>query len=89
MGDMGEGWKDIKADRQEKHVDWKRKNTAELNRQNIPFRIASDECYLIRTKKTKADFYPSTGRWRNHETGKMMRGGAIVFCTWFLRRESK
>ena len=80
--DITEMWKDIKKDRQVKHQQWNKDNLRIIEESCIICKIVSEECICFRLKK-KADFYPSTGRWKDLKTGKMKSGGAIRFLEWY------
>lgn len=86
MGEMGEVWEELRKEKKIRHRTWHDKNTIELERSGIPFNIASHECYTVRDS-VMADFYPSTGRWKDIKSGKCYRGGALEFCLWYYRKK--
>jgi hypothetical protein len=96
---MKEEWKEfhdmMKANRQERHAEWKELNTKVITEvaaeQGITFKIMNQgESLLFREKgKPMCDFYPSTGRWRvvgSEGKGKAMRGGAVAFLAWYSKQ---
>ncbi len=97
MGDMALGYRDkaeVTKERQERHAQWKEKNTKTLDVSQVPYKVVNEgECYLFRVPgKVKADFYPSTGRWVVHSKGvkgrhngrKTWSGGATKFLIWYM-----
>ena len=91
MGDMGKLFREMKVERQERHADYKTKNSAVLKKCGLDYRIANGgEAFLFRLpNRPPVDFYPSTGRWRNVDGGKRptMSGGAIKFLVWYSDQE--
>jgi len=80
-------WKEQKAETKERHAIWWMENSMAIKQSRIPFRVASRECYVFReVGKPKVDFYPSTGRWRNLQTGKTFSGGATAFIIWYKKQ---
>lgn len=86
MGDMGDDFAAMSAARQRRHAVWKEKNTAILNAGGFVYTVANNgESFLFRTVgKPKADFFPSTGRWRSEN--KNYRGGATAFLAWYEKQ---
>lgn len=85
MGDMGEVFKVMKEDRQERHQKWHEENRAVIIASGLTF-VDRGETLLFRRESEKniplsADFYPSTGRWTSK--GKTFRGGAKSFINWW------
>lgn len=83
MGDMGEIFNAMKADKKERHARWHTENRAAIDASGIPY-DDKGEALLFRFSTVKADFYPSTGRWRSNN--KTMRGGAQAFLKWLISR---
>ena len=82
--DIGDMYASLKQDRQHRHADWHQTNTRILDESGIDYKKASHECYTFRGDRN-ADFYPSTGRWKNIDTGRMHSGGAQRFVGWYKR----
>lgn len=91
MGDMAEDFAAMKAHRQQKHADWKERNTEILLRSNLTLTIKSGgESILFRESgKPKVDFYPSTGRWRVAGKKETFRGGAESFLRWYAKQKAE
>lgn len=84
MSEDAEMYRAIKEEKQKRHAEWWIKNTRILKSSSLVFKEASHECYIFRELgKPKVDFYPSTGRWRNIDTGKTHSGGATLFIQWY------
>ena len=88
MGDMGDDFAAMRAHTKAKHQDWKRKNMEILNASGAIFTVTnSGETLLFRmTGFPKADFYPSTGRWRVAGKTQTFRGGAESFLSWYRKQ---
>lgn len=88
MGDMADDFAAMKSHRQERHADWKQRNLAVLNASGVIFTTTNyGETLLFREAgKPKADFYPSTGRWRVAGLTKTFRGGAEAFLRWYEKQ---
>lgn len=85
--DLSEYYAAMNKEKQERHAEWKRLNTAVLKESGIPFRIAGPESFLFREpNKPVVDFYPSTGRWRTPKDGRTYRGGAKAFISWYKKQ---
>jgi hypothetical protein len=85
-----EMWRRIKEERQLKHQNWKKTNMDLLYKSGISFKISSQECISFRNVGfPKVDFYPSTGRWRNLETGMTFNGMATGFISWYKKQGVK
>lgn len=90
MTDLSETFKAMNDEKRERHANWHKNNTEILNKSGITFRIASKESYLFREEnKPKVDFYPSTGRWRDLETGRTYNGMAHSFIAWYKKQNKK
>ena len=86
MGDMGEIFREMKADRQDRHRTYWAKNMSALEKSGLEFRVANRECVLFReTGKPSVDFYPSTGRYRVNG-GKARSGSAERFINWYEKQ---
>ncbi|MCK5614024.1 hypothetical protein KAR91_69820 [Candidatus Pacearchaeota archaeon] len=89
MSDISEMYQERKEAKQKLHLYWNRQNTIILDKSGIDYKKASQECYLFRQGQHKADFYPSTGRWKCK--GRIYRGGAQKFIDFWrnLTRKKK
>jgi hypothetical protein len=89
MGDMGDYWRDhrdhARKERQQRHRDWHRENRAAIDASGIAY-ADRGETLLFRIGAVRADFYPSTGRWRVPGGKRTFSGGAQKFIAW-LRKE--
>jgi hypothetical protein len=85
MGDMGDDFRAMRADRKERHADWHRENRAVIDASGYSY-ADRGETLLFRFKSVSADFYPSTGRWRVPGGKRTFSGGAEAFLAW-LRKE--
>lgn len=83
MGDMGEVFREMQKEKQERHAKWHKENRELIQKSGIPF-TDRGEALLFRFSTVKADFYPSTGRWRAHS--KTFKGGAKAFLGWLVNR---
>lgn len=72
----------MRAERQERHREWKRLNTAAIEQSGLTFRSTNNGETLVLRGNLEADFYPSTGRWRSG--GKTYSGGAKRFINWYV-----
>jgi hypothetical protein len=88
MGDMGDDFAAMKAHTQAKHAEWKQKNMRVLSESGAIFTVTNTgETLLFRMAGyPKADFYPSTGRWRVVGVKKTFSGGATAFLTWYKKQ---
>lgn len=82
--DIGEIYRDHNERKRQRHADWHTQNTRILDESGIDYKKTSHECYTFRDI-CNADFYPSTGRWRDIDTGRMHGGGAQRFVGWYNR----
>lgn len=74
--------------RKERHAEWHLENRGVLEAAQASFRaVNNDETFLFREGTHKADFYPSTGRWR--ASGKTYRGGAKAFLAFWKKETAK
>lgn len=83
MGDMGDVFNAMKAEKKERHARWHTENRALIEASGIPYDDRG-EALLFRFSTVKADFYPSTGRWRSDN--KTYRGGGKSFLNWLQKR---
>ena len=81
MGDMGDDFRAMRDHRKERHARWHRLNRAAIDASGIPY-TDRDETLLFRLDGVSADFYPSTGRWREPGNQYTYRGGAQAFLAW-------
>ena len=82
MGDMGDDFRAMDADTKQRHADWHAKNREILDASGLPYTDKGETLlFRIPLRDWKADFYPSTGRWKDG-SGKMHRGGAQRFLQW-------
>jgi hypothetical protein len=79
--DVKEMYNSRKLWKQKEHRKLHELNTKILKDSCVKYTIASHECYLFRGKRN-ADFYPSTGRWRDIDKRYTKRGGATLFLKW-------
>lgn len=86
MGDMGEVFRAMQKDKQERHAKWHKENREAIEKSGIPF-TDRGEALLFRFSTVRADFYPSTGRWRAQN--KTLKGGAAAFLFWLTARLPK
>lgn len=86
MSGMGEIYRDMTANKKERHKEWKTINTDIIESSGLKFESTNNgETILFREhEQIKVDFYPSTGRWKFH--GKMFRGGARQFLNWYKKQ---
>lgn len=87
MGDMGEIFNAMKAEKKERHARWHKENRALIEASGIPYDDRG-EALLFRFSTVRADFYPSTRRWREI-TGqgyKTRGGGGQAFLNWLEKR---
>jgi len=82
MTDIGDDFKILRQMKVERHEKWHKENKKILLDSGTPF-IDRGEALLFRGK-VKADFYPSTGRWRSGN--KTYRGGAKSFLNWWRQK---
>ena len=91
MGDMAEGFRAMTRERKERHRRWMAENSIKIGEAFADGRLpgwmsSNQECLMFRqTGWPKADFYPSTGRWRSE--GKTYRGHAEAFIAWMNKRK--
>jgi hypothetical protein len=78
----------LKENKQARNRKNKAYNTKKVNESGLEHRKASEECFLFRGGKREADFYPSTGRWKELETKEMHNGGVNKFIAWLDGRET-
>lgn len=86
MSEDAEMYRRMDEEKKARHRQWKEQNTKILNESGIAYRAASEECYIFRNGKAKADFYPSTGRWRVPGLSNTFRGGARAFIEWYKKQ---
>lgn len=88
MGDMGDDFRAMQAGKQVRHAKWKQDNMTVLSGSGTIFTVTNEgETVLFREpSKPKADFYPSTGRWRVAGLKKTFRGGAQSFLNWYAKQ---
>jgi hypothetical protein len=89
MGDQAEYGAAMQQARKDRHQEWYRLNMEVLNASGLMFGSANrGEALLFRDYgKPKADFYPSTGRWRSGN--KTYSGGAKAFLAWWKKQAAK
>ena len=63
MGDLGDSFRAHREHRKKVHADWNRKNRAIIDASGVAYEDRG-EALLFRIGGIVADFYPSTGRWR-------------------------
>ena len=86
MTETSDMWREINAERAERHAEWKKKNLEILRESGIPFTDKGETLLFRQEGKPKVDFYPSTGRWK--VKGEFMRGGAKSFLRWYRRQNT-
>ncbi len=89
MGDMGDAFRAMKADKKQRHADWYEQNLEILVASGIPFTDKGETLLFREGKGWRADFYPSTGRWKDLANNKMRGGGAEKFLLWVMGCEQK
>jgi len=89
-GDMGDDFRAMQSDRQERHARWKKQNMEVLEASGLTYRATNfGETILFREEgQLKVDFYPSTGRWRVAGQRDAKRGGARAFIAWYNRTKN-
>lgn len=85
MSDMAEDFRALTEARKIRHQEWNCHNRKIIDESGIAF-VDKGETLLFRNI-IKADFYPSTGRWRSNN--KTYSGGAQKFLDWLKKEESK
>jgi hypothetical protein len=85
MGDMAEAGKAMTQMRKDRHNVWHEANLKIIEASGIPYESANKGEALLFRGLNKADFYPSTGRWRSQN--KTYRGGAKAFLKWWEQQE--
>ena len=85
MSDLGDGFKDMKRDRQDRHARMHSENREVINACGIPFTDLGEALLFRERGKPKVDFYPSTGRWRVPSDRQTHRGGARAFLQWYAK----
>lgn len=83
MGDMGDVFNAMRKEKKERHARWHKENREKIDASGIPYQDRG-EALLFRFGKVKADFYPSTGRWRSGN--RNFSGGAKSFLNWLIKR---
>lgn len=81
-----EGWtaddfREHKREKRERHAQWHVENRAIIDESGIEY-VDKGETLLFRGTLVFADFYPSTGRWREIRTQRIYKGGARAFLAW-------
>ena len=68
MGDMAEGFKEMKEASQSKRASNRESSTSYLGKQDIPFTSKNNGAHLIvEGPDCFIDFWPSTGRWKSRK----------------------
>lgn len=75
-------WGEVRTDRQQRHARWKEENLRILRESGLPFTERPEACLFRSATGPRADFYPSTGRWRVPGGKRTFRGGARAFLAW-------
>lgn len=83
MGELSTLYQALNEERKAQHKRWKAENLKILDEYKIPYKMSCQECCMIREKECRADFYPSTGRWRSINEKRTYSGGAIALIDWF------
>lgn len=91
MGDMGEIFRGMTEAKKQRHADWNVANTTAIQNYGLPHKSVNDgEALLFREPSMpKADFYPSTGRWRVAGMTRTFSGGAVAFIAWYEKHRNK
>jgi len=89
MGDVGEDYRALDQFKKDRHAQWKELNMKAIEKSGLKYEVKNlGESVLFRLEgKPKADFFPSTGRWRVAGRAKTYRGGAISFLTWYANQK--
>lgn len=73
----------IRKERKERHAKWRVQNLRKIIDSGIPCIMPDEGTMIFRNSNQKhADFYPSTGRWKDIRTGEIHSGGAYNFIKW-------
>lgn len=85
MSDLGDTFKEMKRDKQDRHARAHEQNRKIIRDSGIHF-LDKGEALLFRDdRRPKVDFYPSTGRWRIPGSSMTHRGGAEAFLRWYAK----
>jgi hypothetical protein len=85
MSELGEDFKFLREQTRLRHQQWHKDNRAVIDASGTPYSDRGET--LLFRGAVKADFYPSTGRWRSG--GKTYRGGAQSFLNWLKKEHEK
>ena len=88
LDNMIDDYRDRRVNKQIRHRANKAYNTKKLKESGIEYREANPECFLFREGLRRADFYPSSGRWKVLDTNEIMSGGINKFLAWLDGRET-
>ena len=81
---MADDFREMTRQRQQRHKEWNVLNRKIIEKSGTTY-AERGEAFLFRDKnKPKADFYPSTGRWKSNN--KMYSGGAEKFLEWYAQQ---
>ncbi len=86
MGDMGDDYRVMNAERKARHARWHDQNREVIRASGLPYTDRGEALLFREGGKPAVDFYPSTGRWRIPGEKKTRSGGAQVFLNWYWRR---
>lgn len=73
MGNVGDLYRDLKEDRRRKKLSNAANSLALLKLKQVPYRILNALNWHLLIDE-RIDFWPSTGKWRERQTGKQGRG---------------
>ena len=88
MGELAETFNAMQETKKRQHKVNKEFNYNLLSKSDIPFHSPSSECLCIRTEVVRADFYPSSGKWKDCADSKIYFGGAKSFIGWYKNKEA-
>lgn len=85
MSDVGEDYKIMNEMKKERHARWHKENREVIDESKIPYTDKGEALLFREVGKMKADFYPSTGRWKHTVDGRAVvkSGGAKNFLDWY------
>lgn len=82
--DLAEGFRAMRDEKKARHERWGKENRAAIFAAGLTPEPWGDAlCFRDKARNKSADFYPSTGRWRDHKALKTYSGGAKAFIAWW------
>lgn len=90
MGDMGDVFRDMRKDKQNRHTEMHTTNRYVIGESGLYFADRGETLLFRQPDKPRVDFYPSTGRWKNiDDNNKIHKGGAKAFLKWFAKQKGR